>query len=75
MATYAFWYSVLGLAVGVVFFVAGVFVIFYPRHGRLHWFFRMGPLQMRLVTAVPGVLLAILGFLVIYVTRFSPPPP
>lgn len=71
MENLSFWYAVLGLGVGVFFLAAGVLVIFWPRPGSLKWKIRIGPVEVDVVTAVPGVVLATLGFLVIYFTRFD----
>ncbi len=67
---HSFWYAVLGLAAGTFFFTAGVLVTFFARSSQVKWRLRVGPLELDIATAVPGIVLATLGFLVIYFTRY-----
>jgi hypothetical protein len=69
--SHSFWYAVLGLGAGTFFFAAGVLVIFFARSGKTKWKLRVGPLELDIATAVPGIVLATLGFLVIYFTRYD----
>ena len=71
MASLGFWYSVSGLVSGTLLFIAGLLTVFWRRTGRVEWVLQVGRMQMTLSTTVPGIVLAIVGLLVIWITRFN----
>jgi hypothetical protein len=62
-------YSVLGLIVGVAFLGVGVVCMYGRFRGVADMQFELWKLKCRINTSMPGVMFALLGLLVIYVTR------
>ena len=71
MTPYLFWYSMAGLVVGTLFFVGGVLLIWQRRHSSTKWSLTLGHLKVEISSNTPGVILATLGLLVIYLTRLD----
>jgi hypothetical protein len=67
---YHFQYSVSALVVGSFTVVAGVIMIFLRRNGRTCWRMKVKRCRIELTTNVTGIILALIGFLIIYFTRF-----
>jgi len=67
---YSFWYSAAGLVVGTLFFFGGVFLLWNRLESNNNWRFILGSMRIEVSTRAPGVILATLGLLVIYFTRY-----
>ncbi len=65
-----FWYSVVGLCVGLVLSLSGIALFFRGISGASSWTASFLGLQSKLSDAPPGVVLFIVGFFVIFVTRY-----
>jgi hypothetical protein len=70
-STYHLWYSVLGLIVGAVCVLSGVVLFLHGVAGNTSWTASLLGLNSKITDAAPGVVFAILGFFVIYVTRYD----
>jgi hypothetical protein len=71
VTAYSFWYSASGLLVGFGFLFGGVILVWQGRHSNSTWLLTLGPMRIEISTGAPGVILATLGLLVIYVTRLG----
>lgn len=71
MSGYSFWYSTAGLFVGTLFFFCGVVLVWHRRSSKNRWLFTFNSMRIEISTGAPGVILATLGFLVIYFTRLT----
>jgi hypothetical protein len=69
MGFYEFWYGIAGLVVGATCVLAGAILVYVRRQGSDTWRIRVGPAHIDIATATPGVVLAAIGFLIVYVTR------
>jgi hypothetical protein len=65
-----FWYSVLGLIVGVLYMLCGVKLFLNGVTGSATWTIQIFGIESHISGALPGVVFGILGFLIIYVTRY-----
>ncbi len=68
---FQFLYSVLGLIVGVLCVLCGLKLFLNGVPGPTSWTIQAFGLKSYVSGALPGVVFAILGFLIIYVTRYS----
>ncbi len=67
---YEFWYAVFGLVVGVICVIAGLALFLNGVTGSTSWTARVLGAESKLSDAAPGVVFGILGFFIIYVTRY-----
>lgn len=67
---YAFWYSILGLVVGLACVLAGVVFVLHGVGGGTSWTADLLGLKSELSDAAPGVVFGILGLFIIWATRF-----
>jgi hypothetical protein len=70
-AKYQFWYSVLGLLVGIICVVAGMLLLLHGIAGHTSWTASILGAKSELNDAAPGVVFAVLGLFVIWVSRFG----
>jgi hypothetical protein len=68
---YQFWYSVLGLVVGIVCVVGGIILFVHGVAGKTSWTASVIGLNSQLTDAAPGSIFGILGLFIIWVTRFK----
>jgi hypothetical protein len=64
-------YSILGLLVGVIFLVGGLILLLSGIGGSSHFVAEILGAKFDLSDATAGVICAVLGFIVIFVTRFE----
>ena len=70
MDNYAQIYSLLGLASGVLIIIdAGYLILAVKPSSPTEWSFQWGKLQFHISTRVSGLVLAVVGMLVIWITR------
>ena len=62
-------YSSLGLLVGVAFLIAGFICMLRNANGPTTMLIFVWGFRLRISTSLPGVIFAVLGLLVIFVTR------
>lgn len=68
---YSFWYSSAGLVVGTVFLILSVVLIWRGEKSQTKWLLTAGHFRLEISTTTSGVILATLGLLVIYITRYG----
>jgi hypothetical protein len=68
---YEFLYASMGLVVGIICVVAGVVLFLHGIVGSTSWTAKVLGAESQLSDAAPGVVFGILGFFVVYVTRFK----
>lgn len=68
---FQFWYSVMGLIVGVLCVLCGLILFLRGVKGGTSWSIEVLGLRSHITGALPGVVFAIVGFLIIYITRYS----
>lgn len=61
-------YSFLGLVVGLTFLAAGCFCMVRSASGRTNMNLTLWGLKLQVETSLPGIIFAVLGLLVIFVT-------
>jgi hypothetical protein len=66
-----FVYSLAGLGVGFACMVLGLVLLVHGVTGATGWVVQLLGLKSTLSDAAPGVVLAVVGFLVVFVTRFD----
>ena len=64
-------YSMAGLVVGVICIVGGIVLLALGVSGQVTWTTEVPGAKSVLKDAAPGVVLIVVGFLVVFVTRFS----
>jgi uncharacterized protein YjeT (DUF2065 family) len=62
--------STIGLVVGLICIVAGVIIIYAGVEGSIDWTFKAVGLESKLAKASPGVVLAVVGAIIIWITKF-----
>ncbi len=68
---YSFWYAVLGLAVGVICVSGGLALFLHGITGATSWTTKVLGAESQISDAAPGAVFGILGFFVIYITRYK----
>jgi hypothetical protein len=68
---FQFVYSMVGLGVGLVCVSLGVILLLHGVSGATGWVVQLLGLRSSLSDAAPGVVLAVIGVVVIFVTRFD----
>ncbi len=68
---YQFIYSILGLVVGVLCVIGGVILFVHGVVGSTSWTTRVLGASSQLSDASPGVIFAVLGLFVIWLTRYN----
>jgi hypothetical protein len=68
---YEFWYAVLGLVVGITCVVGGLVLFLHGVTGSTSWTAKVLGAESQVSDAAPGVVFGILGFFIIYVTRYK----
>jgi len=66
-----YYYSIFALVVGTVFMVSGFLLFLLGILGATDWTIKLFGLESRLIGSF-GIAFAILGFLIIFVTRYKP---
>ncbi|MEI6294122.1 MAG: hypothetical protein WCP36_10585 [Methanomicrobiales archaeon] len=64
-------YSKYGLIAGIICVVFGVALFLLGVTGAIDWSLKVGGAESTLTNAAPGVVLAVIGFLIIFVTKPS----
>jgi hypothetical protein len=68
---YQLWYSVLGLLSGILAIFAGTVLIGNGIAGHISWTSKLLAAESNISDAPPGVVLVVVGFMLVYVTRYS----
>ena len=63
--------TTIGLIIGLICIVAGIILILLGVDGSIDWTLKGMGLESNLAKASPGVVLAVIGLIIIWVTRFS----
>ena len=71
VAAYQFWYSVFGLLVGTAFAAGGITLFIHGVTGSTSWTAKVLGLTSQVSDAAPGSIFGILGFFIIWVTRYT----
>jgi hypothetical protein len=71
LSRYELYYATAGLGVGFLCIVAGVFLCLSGAIGKTAWVVKVLGAESKLTDAAPGIVLAVVGFLLICVTRFT----
>lgn len=69
--TYQFWYSTVGLIIGTICVLSGVVLFFHGVGGTTSWTTSVLGAKSQLSDAAPGVIFGVLGFFVIWATRYK----
>ena len=64
-------YSIAGLVLGLAFALLGVVLLLHGVAGTAGWVVQVLGLKSSLSDAAPGVVLAVIGVVVVFVTRFD----
>ena len=67
---YQFWYSVLGLVLGLICVLAGLTLVLHGIGGSTSWTADILGAKSELSDATPGVVFSVLGLFIIWTTRY-----
>ena len=70
-STFQFIYSMLGLVFGLACIFGGLILFFHGVVGSSSWTVKILELESKISDAAPGCILFIVGFLVVWITRFE----
>ena len=71
LAKYQLIYSIIGLALGLVAIIGGIYLFIKGVTGSMNWSAKILGAESNLVDAAPGAVLFIVGLFVVFVTRFK----
>jgi hypothetical protein len=66
-----FIYSIIGLVLGLICILLGAFLCYAGITGTSDWTIKLFGLESNLFKATPGVILFVIGFLVIWLTKYD----